>query len=299
MRKKYLCLLIGIWIISLFIMQASALPWDTPQTLNWYVRADTQTVNSQLGYVVNRTQSSTERNVSATDSGDLTVYWSIRVFVRRRNNSTVELTTAYTDIYFTRLWSAGNASGLQSDTWTPPLTSVYIGSDAIVMNVYIQIGTGSWQQVAILITSQLDTNQILNSTWTVRLYTRRVYVAGVTTGYFYWGDSSYESRIEDVQLRTLTPWERQIYHLTQQDFISFIVTPWTYFIGNLFYGVLLLFFVMTSYNKYEDVRPVIAWFWIFGGTGGFLTIMIPTIGLHLSWFFLAFALGTTLFLLFK
>lgn len=293
MRMKYL--LIWILLASFFIPQVLAMPWDSPQTLTWYMRADTHTINNRLGYVLNSTQTSTQRQVNLSLASEEQVWWSARVYVRSTDNASVELTSAYN----TNVTRTVNGEGLQNVTFTPSATPVYYAADAIQLNLYIKVGSPAWILRAIFISSQLRTDEILNSTWIFRFYTYRNWTGAATIGRFNWGDSSHGSLIENVELATLAPWEEQIYHLTKQDFISFIVTPWTYFIGNIFYGLLLLFFVMTTYNKYEDVRPVIAWFWIFGGTGGFLTIMIPTIGLHLSWFFLAFALGTTLFLLFK
>lgn len=287
---------LSLMLFCFLIESAQAFPWDTPSTHRWYMRADTHTVNDYLGYVLNRTLTSTTKSFSSSDSGDFQVWWSVRVWVVRSTNASVELTDGTYNLNVTR---TVNGAGLQNATWTPPLTNLYIGADALRLHLYIKIGGGDYQHKATFITAHLETKQIVNSTWTFRLYTNRTLSAGTTYGYFLWGNSGYETRIEKVELAQLSPWETMSYHLRNSDYISFLFTPWTYYIGNVFWGIMLLFLSVTTYNRYSRIEPIIVMFWIFGGTGSILTFLVPAVGLNLSWFLLAFALGATLYKLLR
>jgi len=235
------------------------------------------------------------RYVLSNDTGDLQTWCAVRVYVRRADNSTVELTSGYN----TNVTRTVDGEGLQNVTFTPPNTVLYIGSDAVMVNAYHRAGAGAWTHKAVFITARLETTQIQNSTWIFRLYTSRNYASGSTANSLVWGSSSYLSRVEGVQVETLKPWEKQLHYMRNLDFIQFLLTPWTYYIGNLIYGIGLLFVVVTTYLRYEDYKPLIPWLWLFGGAGGALTLLLPVTGLHLSWFILALALGSTLYSLFR
>jgi len=281
---------------SLLVGQASAFPWDTPETHRWWFRSDTDTVNGIFGYLVNETQTSTGRNVSSSLMGDNQTWWALRVWVRRSNNSTVELTDGTYNVNVTR---TVGGEGLQNVSWTPSLTNLYLGADALRINAYSKIGSDSWQLKATFVTERLETNQIVNSTWTFRLYTSRNIPPPATFTFLSWGNSTYASRIDGVQLAQLSPFETMTFHLRNSNFIGFLFTPWTYYLGNGFWGIMLLFGVVTMYNRYNRIEPVIVLCWIFGGSGGILTLLIPSVALHISWFFLAFGLGASLYLLFR
>lgn len=297
MKMRVRTLLLVLALATLVIGQVQALPWDTPSTHRFWFRGDTKTVNGVLGYLVADNQSSIVKNVYIYQPGIYTyTYVAVRVWLLQPANVTVELTDATYNINVTQWLELGQ---LKNVTWTSPLRSLVPGSDALQFNIYLKVGNGTWKHKATFVTEHLETDQIINSTWTFRLYIEKQILAGVTYCYFRWGGSSYQSRIDNVQLAKLNPWETMQYHLINADFISFLITPWTYFIGNLFYGFALLFIGVTTYNRYDDVRPVIVLFWIFGGTGGVVTMLIPAVGLNLSWFLLAFALACTLYLLFR
>lgn len=273
-----------------------ALPWDNPGSDNLYMRSDTITVNSQLGYVLNTTRSLSDTSVSSSKAGSHTTYWGVRAWIRQRNNATSELTDGSYGLNVSR---AANGTGFQNVTFTPDTTTLNFGSDSLVVGLYIKVGADAWAQKAIFTTVHLETLEIQNATWTFRLYTNYTDVGGITYGVFHWGDLTYLSRIEGFQYTLLKPWEKMLHDMTEGNWFNALLVPWTYFIGDMIYGVALLGVAVTLYNRYNDVRPIIVMTWIFGGTGGFLTLLIPAVSLPLAWFLIAFALATTLYVLFK
>lgn len=279
----------AVLLCSLFSATASALPWDTPTTEAWHFRADTHTVNDYLGYVLNTSRSDTETTVTIAKDGAGNLSVALRIYVVRASNTTVELTTGY-DTNVTR---TTDSNGTQTVSFTPANTDLYLGADAVLIDLYMQYG-GSYQKKVILVTSRLQTEQLQNSTWTFYLWTGR----NSTTGIFKWGISTYPSRVTNIQFQTLPPWKTMQHHLNTQNFILFIVTPWTYYIGNYFYAILTFFFFGTTYNRYGRIEPVIVLAWIFGGAGGILTLVLP-IGLPIAWFLLALALASTIYLLMR
>lgn len=292
---------LAVLVLILSVPGADAMPWDIPFSEDWWFSAETHTVNDYLGYVLNSTQSDTWKYVLAQASGEYgDTNVSIRVYVVRSSNATVELTNGYNDV---RVDRTGNGAGLQNTTWQPDVTTLYLGVDAVMFKVYLKAATQPWQHKVTLISNRLKTDELLNSTWTFRLYTERAYIApGITQCYFYWGDDSYASEVENVELAKLAPWEEMNYHLTGGDFVSFLTTPFAYPLAqwsNLIWGFALLFCGLTLYLRYEKIEPIIVVFWIFGGTGGILTMLIPAVGLYPAWFLLAFAFALTLLKLFS
>lgn len=288
-------LLIALLWIACAVDSVSALPWDTPVTENWWQRSDAHTVNGNLGYVLNISRTYTAQTVDISAAGDSTAYWAYRIYILHNDNSTTELTSSY-DLNVSR---ASDGTGLQNTTWTPATTVLNLATEAIRMDLYMRIGAGAWTNKAFFLSSRLETKELQNGTWTLRLWTNRTYSGGNTYAEFNWGSEAYESRVENVRYAKLDPWETQDHWIRNADFFQFIVAPWTYYIGDAFWGFMLFFIAITTYNKFGDIRPVIVEFWLFGGTGGLLGLLLPWFSLPLAWFFLSFVLATTLYILIR
>jgi hypothetical protein len=138
-----------------------------------YMRSDQQTVNYLLAYVLGTSQSTiaTSSQVTQTGSGGATVYWGIRVWKRDSAGNETEITSGTPVAQVSR-----NAvgEGIQSATWLCPTTTLSV-SDAIVVRVYIKVGTLDWAQgnnPPIFITERLLAGQLNGTTWTVYYYTK-------------------------------------------------------------------------------------------------------------------------------
>jgi hypothetical protein len=288
------CLIVLVWLLFA-VDSALALPWDTPNIYTYWLRDDSHTVNGVLGYVLNVSRSYSSKTVDLSYSGDTVAYWAVRIYSVHGDNSTTELTSSY-DLNCSR---ALNGVGLQNLTWTPDQTVLMIGTEAFEIDLYMKIGAGAWTKKATFVTARVQSDLLHSSTWTIRLWTEREYSPTTTTARFKWGSENYKSRVENIKLAKLDPWETQDHYLQNSDFFQFIAAPWTYYIGDLFWGFGLLFVGVTTYNKYGSIRPVIVMIWLFGGTGGILGMLVPFFSLPLAWFLLSFLLGTTLYLLIR
>lgn len=293
--KTLFTMLFVTMVLFYTIQSAYAMPWDTPTILLWYMHPEAHTVNTILGYALNTTVPETATSTSVTEAGDEDVWVAARVFKANSVGTLSEMTDGDYAVNVTR---TVNGVGIQTVTWTPENTVIMVGSDAVRVNVYLKVGANDYEHKVTLMSDILETDQINNATWTFHLYTNRTYSAS-TTVTFDWGDSTHLSRISNVQVETLDPWETQLYHLRNFDFLGFLFTPWTYHIGDLFWGFGLLFVSITTYNKYHSLRSITAMCWLFLGAGGIFNLLIPPMALTIVWLFLGLALALTFYHLVK
>lgn len=160
-----------------------------------YLRSDQQTVNGLTAYILGVTQSnlSAYKSISAY-SGDVyvTQYLGIRVWRRASDGTETEIT------YGTPVAIAsGSDSGLIWATWFCPATPL-APTDAIVIRVYGGDSSPPTNLLATYISEQLGANRLDSATWTVYYYLLRTYNAryDITTYSFYFGTTTYNSRIE-------------------------------------------------------------------------------------------------------
>jgi hypothetical protein len=163
-----------------------------------YMRSDQQTVNGLLAYILGVTQSTSSLSQFVEASGNVAVYWASDVVVRSVGGSETVIGTKVAQVFRTTV-----GAGIQSATWVCPETAL-ASTDSVVIRVYIKLGTGAWNLVATFTSEQLGASKLDGATWTFYYYTVRSYesVDNITTGQFYWGTSTYNSRIENF---TWTP----------------------------------------------------------------------------------------------
>jgi len=170
--------------------------WHDPVETR-FMRGDQYTVNDLTAYILGTAQSDVARVYSRTHTGytAIPVAWGIRVWKRHADGTEEEITSGSRVATVAR---DEDGSGIQSATWDCPETSLD-PTDAIVVRVY-QAMLGTDYLAAEFITEQLNAEQLNASTWTVYYWTawsaryRDPYY--YTTGYFRWGTSTYNSRIE-------------------------------------------------------------------------------------------------------
>ena len=166
----------------------------------YYMRGDQHTVNGLTAYQLAANQSDIAKYTSNGAQGSRTVYWGTRVWVRHENGTEAEI-TAGTPVAIVSRGSSGQ--GIQFTTWSCPETNLTT-TDAIIVRIYMKLGTDSWSQAATFITEQLNTTKLEQATWTVYYYTKRTYTPGYhspgsTNGRFYWGTQTYNSHIENIE----------------------------------------------------------------------------------------------------
>jgi len=160
-----------------------------------YMRGDTHTVNGLLAYKLLTTQSAIAREVTFSSMHDLAGTWGIRVWKRTSAGVETEITAGTPVATVSR---TTDGYGMQSNTWTCPLTAMN-PTDAIVVRVYTECD--GWKLTATFITEQLGADTLDNALWRVYYYTKR-YTNLMTGRYyytFYWGINTrplpYDSRM--------------------------------------------------------------------------------------------------------
>jgi hypothetical protein len=173
-----------------------------------YMRYDTQTVNGLTAYVLGTSQTTLYRVVSYSqsayfESGD----FGFRVWKRDVNGVETEITDGSPVVVATLL--LGDV-GLYDKAWNCPQVSLN-PTDAIVVRVYARPYGGSWNLLATFITVQLGTTILNSATWTVYLYCQYEAYEDPYTGQisyrlrFWWGTTTYNSRIENFTLGVVAP----------------------------------------------------------------------------------------------
>lgn len=263
----------------------------------WYFRSDTWTVNTELGYQLRDTQSSTATYVESTSASlqNFTVGIELLKVDEDGNAETV------TDYVVAKATQSGLTSGtMKTGTYTLSEDEPLDFNDAIQIKIYHQLGSGSETAKATYITDQLETNQLADTLWTVSYYVTVTEDAGTYYYRFYFGNSTATSNISNVQLADLDAWERGRNYLGDTDLIGFILNPYTSQIGQeLAFGILFMIMMIPAYNRYRDIRPVIILFLLFGGVGGFFTAIIPSVGIQLSYVFLIIGIALMLYKLLR
>jgi hypothetical protein len=167
-----------------------------------YMRGGNQpTVNGFQAYNLSLIQSSNfESDLEEAGTGGLPVDWGIRVWRRTSAGTEVEITGGSPVAIVSR---SSGGQGIQSATWTPPETQMG-KDDSLIVRTYIQVGSGGFSEKAQFTTERLGANRLNAQQWTVNYYTQyETTTRGPpggrsTTGTFYWGSSTYNSRIENL-----------------------------------------------------------------------------------------------------
>jgi len=163
----------------------------------------------------------------------------------------------------------------------------------------MKLGAGSWTNKAIFVSATLLQKTLNGVTWTFKAYTNRTYTGGVTYGWFKWGISTYDSRIEGISFTAPDVYETMNYKVQSGDLIGFILYPYVNLIGNLFYGLIMLIICVPLYNRYRSLTPILVLFILFGGATGIFSLLVPVAGLNLAWIFMLLGLAGLLYKVFR
>jgi len=183
MRKKLFTFL----LVAFALLVSSELVTSTFATTETrYMRSDevlgtTQTLSSD-----NRLLNSYEGNVQVDQS------LSIRVW---HNNTEITSGTIVAK-------ATGKTTGLKSATWDCPQTT--LNNELISIKVYKNDSTESPTFVVTFNTTVLAGNQLDGVQWAVYYYLLRLYAGGMATYRFYYGRSTYDSKITNFQYSTVS-----------------------------------------------------------------------------------------------
>ena len=163
-----------------------------------YMHENQHLINGLNTYELGAGQTNVQRSAETSDTGNVSVIFFMRVYVRH-NDGSLDLLSDWSSITSRPVGDLGE--GIQSGTWAAPERNLEL-TDAIQVTIQIEInGAVGVRLDTDFITKtaqELGISKINSGTWNVYLYTRRDYDSKfkVVIGYFYWGVSPYDSRIE-------------------------------------------------------------------------------------------------------
>jgi len=164
-----------------------------------YMRSDTQTVNGLNAYKLNLPQSASYTYYTRSGSG-FGASWGIRAWVRHSNGTEQEISLNGQTGTPTAMVSRSSGSGFLSGTVSVAQTGLQ-STDSLVVRVYVQIEESGWNLCASFTTEQLQASSLQAATWTVYYYTyaSHNWRTDTTTSIFYWGTTTYNTRIQNLQ----------------------------------------------------------------------------------------------------
>ncbi|MGD0494435.1 MAG: cohesin domain-containing protein [Candidatus Bathyarchaeia archaeon] len=164
-----------------------------------YMRSDTQTINGLNAYKLNIPESTSSAYVTQSGSG-YGASWGIRAWVRHSNGVEQEISLdGQTGTPKAVVWRS-SGSGIQGGTVSVAQAGLQ-QTDSLVIRVYVQVGGSGWTLCATFTTEQLQATTLQATTWTAYYYTYAYYIRPYnwTTSTFYWGTTTYNSRIQNLQ----------------------------------------------------------------------------------------------------
>jgi hypothetical protein len=262
----------------------------------YYFRSDTHTVNNVTANILATTNTVSPTVTTQTDiTSGLSATWSFRVYLLHIGGTLTELTSDYSTISITRLV---DGSSYLNTTWSCPYAPMVMGFDSIEVKAYVKIGAGAWNLKATFTTDRIVKKALTASTWLFNVYV--VKTTASTVANFDFGDSaSANSYLTGVNFQDMNSFDSILYNFNIGNFFTALLLPYTYLVGGLFYGLLLLLIIVPAYIKYATVDIVLFMMIIFGGAGGFISLLMPTAGLQVGFFIMAFSLGALIYRVFR
>jgi len=253
----------------------------------WFFRSDTHTIHEILAYRLDSVNTNTGIYDSRSIAGSCNISYGIRVWIIDIFGRNYELSGGTPEATVLR---SSDGEGYQSAYFDCPAYTGLI--DAVQVNVYQRFNEEPWSLRRYFITDEDLYIKLPASSWTIIYYTKRTTAS--TTAYFYHGSTSFNSKIL-FQYYRANPWDLALARLQAQNYLGFMHTPWTYYLGDIFWSLLLLFGIVTMYNRQGSLKPILSLLWLLGGVGSVISALIPALVLHIAWLMLAVAMGITLF----
>lgn len=269
--------------------------------LNFHGVVTTQ--NGVTGYVANSSTPTTSAHASPIigygTAGDAVSY-GIRVYAVTR--STVELTSGVVTV--------GTLTGTQTITALTTQTvlsgtHLTFGNSTLKFVLYGRFGSGDWSIVQTMTTRALNYKQLFASEVTVTLYADRNESGGNTYSSAYWGNveggEDPYSGVSGLVFKTATSTDWQQYYLNQGNLVRFITIPYTFILGNVFYGIIVVALAGTVFARYRTLGMVALFLVLFFGCigGAAANIVLGEVIVGVVWIATAFGLAVVYWRVFR
>jgi hypothetical protein len=270
-----------------------------PEGGQYFFRSDSHTVNNVTAFQLDTTNTEVAEDANETFvdyAGSVT--WGFRVYILHDGGTLSELTSDY-EAQVSRVI---DGEGYLNNTWICPSSSLIIGYDSVQVRVYTRGEAETWTLKGTFTTPRLLEKALESSTWMFNVYVARTEeyeeeerYSNVTSTFRFGDSTSANSYLAGVQFIDPNTFDLMMYNLNAGNFFTFILFPYTALIGTLFYGLLLLLLIVPVYIKYHSLDVVLFMLILFGGAGGFFSLLMPISGLQIGFFVMAFAIGTLLY----
>lgn len=255
--------------------------------LTWFFRGDVHT-GDVTGYFLGPDETHLPVSDYVYTSGNVSVSYGVRVYVRVADGSLYDLTNNATELLVTRVL---DGEGLAFGYWN--CTGYGDVVDGVVIRVYQCFGAGDW---SLRSTFASDFGRLMKlpvATWTFGLYTNRTDPYDNTWSSLSWGSSACNSSVS-LYFDSPSATDIQMFRLLQGDFVGFTMAPFIVAGMNFCYLTIVLILGITLYIRQESVVPMAIIFLLFGGAGGVILNLLPTATWQLAYLFFAFAIAILL-----
>jgi hypothetical protein len=254
----------------------------------FYPTSDSHTVNFVSANILNETQGSTATTKTLSAAGSEIAYVGYRVYVMCYDGNTTELTSGTPEAI---CGLANETEALVNASWIMPRLPIITLSDALDVELYLKIGTGVWLKQATFTTAPLEDSWFNGSTFVFQTWANRTYSGGNTILTVRYGNSTYNTVLYGVTMKGASVYDLINHKYQSGDFIGAILLPYTNLVGNLFYGLIMLLICVPMYRRYQSFTPILILFFLLGGIGGFIGLLIPVAASGIAWLFLVIGLA--------
>lgn len=262
------------------------------QPANFYFLHTTHTINNVTGYNIALTSGWVNATVGGQGVPETAItQYGFKAWLVHNDGVADCLTGADVVGIITR---ETGGQGMQNATVGIPTVTLVMGMNAIKVSIYVRFDYGEWYVINNYISDLLVKKGIVGGVWTLNLYTKVVQSGGETYAYIYWGNQMCLSGLGGVTFVEPLPQEIALNYANSGDFYGMIMFPYLYLLGDLFYGVALLFVGSVLYVRHRRFEVILILFLLFGGTSGF-GLLIPNVAYRLIYVILLFILASIMY----
>lgn len=242
-------------------------------TADYFFLGYTHSVLNVTGYATSEQAGWSYASASQTFAGAGTVEYGFRAWVLHSDSTSPEAIVGASgpDAVLTRV-AAG--FGMQNASVYVSGKALVIGMNALKITMYTRFDGGDWMVLATFVSDLLIEKAIVAGNWTFNMYTTVSVGGGSTVAAASWGDQTRISGIGGVVFTDPLPQEVALYKGLTGDWVGMILYPFLYIIGDIFYGILLLFVGGNLYLRHRRFEIIIIMLVLWGSTSG-IGLLIP------------------------
>ena len=262
----------------------------------YFFRDNTHTVNNVTGYDMQESNgaagASVSQNLGAVNG---TVQWGFTIYAVNMHGNETCLSGSNKIAVLSRV-NAG--AGFQTSTFTVPNVHMILGYGSIEIKCYVKLGAGSWVSLATFTTDRLLKKGLISSAWNFTLYTEKKLSGSNIIATISFGDSTHKSGVSGIDFVEPSAQEVALYYAQKGDFITAMLYPYMLLVGDLIYGIGLIFVGGVLYLRHKKWETFFVFMLLFGGASTF-GFLIPNVTYRIIYFLFWFILAISLYRVFK